>query len=121
MQFLPDDEQEIISAVLNEASKWGLLVSVFDGEEWALKASPDYSTVQALVGATGETLLRFRDPSTVDDFSRSDDVSTAKLVGFVQFIHGNGCDVIADFSDNPEMSMLLAPAVAVADLLGVSA
>ena len=111
MQFLPDSEQAIISAVLNDASKLGLLVSVFDGEEWVLKSSPDYSTVQALVGATDETKLRFRDPDNLDADGKP------ASVGFVQFIHGNGVDVIGDFSDAPAMRALLVSALMIADIL----
>lgn len=45
---------------------------------------------------------------------------SALSVGSVFLVHGNGCDVIGDYSDNPATAGLLAPALAVADRLSVA-
>lgn len=105
------DEKQIIAAVLDAALSAGLRVSVWDGEEWALKATADRAAIEAAIGATGETVLRFRDPAAV---------SASRVVGSVSFIHGNGCDVIRDYSDSARMVRLLAPALALADGLAVA-
>lgn len=115
MQFLPDDERKIISRLLDDAASAGFIVSVFDGEEWALTASSDFPAVAALVGATDETTLRFRDPEIMNERGKP------ALVGFVYLVHGNGCDVISDYSDTPALSALLAGASGVAERLAVLA
>lgn len=110
---LPLSERKIIGAILDAAASRGLLVSVFDGEEWALKASADFVAARSVIGATCETTLRFRNPAGLD----ADTVPAS--VGAVSLIHGNGCDVIHDFTDSPEMAGLLAGALALSDQLGV--
>lgn len=109
MHDLPHDERQIIGAIFDSAAARGYLVSVHDGEEWAVKPTADYAKARAEVGATCETLLRFRDPSGAGP------AKPAPVVGSVWLIHGNGCDVIADYVDNPAMAALLAPALAVAE------
>lgn len=108
MQHLPQIEREIIEAVLDAVVARGLIVSIHDGEEWALKASDDLPAIKAAIGATDETTLRFRDPSRFADGGR------VRTVGSVLLIHGNGCDVLSGWSDNEAMTALLAPALAVA-------
>jgi hypothetical protein len=115
MQFLCSSERAIISRLLDDAAAAGFIVSVFDGEVWALTASSDFPAVAALVGATGETTLRFRDPSTLNERGKP------ALVGFVFLVHGNGSDVISDYSDTPALSALLAGASGVAERLAVLA
>lgn len=111
MQNLSHVERRIIGAILDEAAARGLLVSVHDGDEWAVKPTADYAKARADVGATDQTTLRFRDPAD----RAADDPRPATLVGSVALIHGNGCDVIHDFTDAPSMRALLAPALALAD------
>lgn len=114
VEFLSDDEQEIISAILLEAALSGFVVSLFDGEEWVAKQTADFALIQTLIGATDETKLRFRDPASLDESGKP------SSVGYVVLIHGNGCDVISDYSDGPAMTALLSKAVAVADRLAVA-
>lgn len=109
LQSLLHDERAIIGALLDDAFSRGYLVSVYDGEEWALTASDSRPAVEANVGATDATTLRFRDPARLDQFGK------AETVGRVFLVHGNGCDVIADYSDNAETAALLVSALAVAD------
>lgn len=102
MLDLAADERRIISALLEDAAAAGLLVSVYDGEEWACQPTADQTAVRLVIGDSDETTLRFRDPAT------------RVVVGSVLLIHGNGCDVISDYSDNPAMAALLARANALA-------
>lgn len=113
LSALLSDERQIIDAILDAALSRGLRVSVYDGEEWALTGSDSRPAIAANVGATGYTTLRFRDPARVDQ--RGNPAS----VGSVFLVHGNGSDVIADYSDNAETAGLLAPALALADRLAV--
>lgn len=109
MQYLPHDERQIIDAILDAALSRGLVVSVYDGEEWALTGSDSRPAIVREVGATDCTTLRFRDPARLDERGKP------ASVGSVFLVHGNGCDVIADYSDSPAMAALLAPALAVAE------
>lgn len=105
------DERQVIAALLNAALSRGLVCSVYDGEEWALDRSADRAAIEAVIGATGETLLRFRDGA------RFPDPNFSRVVGQVYLVHGNGSDVLADWTDSDEMAALLAPALAVSDLV----
>lgn len=109
LQSLRHDERQIISALLDDAASAGFVVSVYDGEEWALKVSASRSDIAANVGATDETTLRFRDPSRLDPHGK------AATVGQVFLVHGNGCDVISDYSDNADTRSLVTRATFVSD------
>lgn len=112
LSALLSDERQIITAILDAAALSDFLVSVYDGEEWALTASDSRPAIAAVVGATDCTTLRFRRRRLGVDGRPSS-------VGSVFLVHGNGCDVIADYSDNAETARLLEPALALADRLSV--
>lgn len=109
MRDLPLIERRIIDAILDAAAARGWLVSVHDGEQWALAPSRDRAAIAGAIGATEQTMLRLRDPNGWPDPKHG------PLVGDVDLIHGNGCDVIHDYSDVPALSEMLAPALALAD------
>lgn len=109
LSALPSDERAIVGAIIDAALSRGLVVSVYDGEEWPVVCSDSRPAIAENVGITDCTTLRLRDPRSRDhngNFSH---------VGRVFLVHGNGCDVIADYSDTSEMERLLAPARALAD------
>lgn len=113
MNDLPKDERDVIVAVLDAAAARGLLVAVHDGEEWACgPVAAPYGNARAVIGATGETRLRFRDPAALPDGH-----GKPGRVGDLWLVHGNGADVLSDWSDNPAMAALVAPALTVADLV----
>ncbi|MQX49642.1 hypothetical protein [Sinorhizobium medicae] len=94
-QHMDRTEQRIVGALIRKALKLGYLVSVYDGEEWALRKSSDYEAITAEVAATDETTLRFR-------------LSIGEgLVGSVWLIHGNAEDVICDHTDNEATAALV--------------
>lgn len=109
LQSLPVDERRIISALLNSALSAGFVVSVYDGEEWALSCSDSLPRLADLIAATDCTTLRFRDPATLNDSGKP------SSVGSVFLVHGNGADVISDYSDNSATRALIGPASAIAD------
>ena len=93
---LNQHEMLVIDAIIRDALVAGCTVSVYDGEEWAIKRSADYSAITAQVAATDETTLRIR----------QDDIH-----GVINLIHGNlPSEVIADHTDTPWMRKILARA-----------
>jgi hypothetical protein len=77
-------------------------ISVFDGEEWALKRSRDEAAIMDAIMATDMDELRVREGD--------------RIVGRVSLVYGNdGHDVIADHTDNEEIRRLLVGAEALAD------
>jgi hypothetical protein len=74
----------LITAILNR----GLTISVYDGEDYALKRSADRELIQKETAATYNTTYLLRTTDGV-------------RVGFFWLVHGNHCDVIFDYSDGP--------------------
>lgn len=105
MEHVSFVERVIIQEILGAADARFLSVSLWDGEEWAVKATRDFAKVKAVIGATEESALRFRDADGED-------------VGTVKLYHGNGSDVVGDWTDTPEMNAMLASANAMAVLFG---
>lgn len=110
MEHLQQIEREIISTLVDDALQAGLLVSVFDGEEYALKLSADRAAILEVIGATDETTLRFRDPAR-----KADGSNLPEAVGAVFLVHGNGSDVLGDWSDNDRTNDLLKRALSIAE------
>ena len=96
-------EIKIINRVISAALQAGLTISVADGEEWALRASTDRAAIQRETNATDITEYLFR--------------RNGEKVGGVIFIHGNGVDVIHDWSDNDATDAIVRPAVDYAESL----
>ncbi|ESY35389.1 hypothetical protein NKK48_30255 [Mesorhizobium sp. C386A] len=94
--YLRPTEAKIIGALIKKALGLGYVVSVYDGEEWALKKSGDYEKITHEIAATDATELVFR---KAEDGSK---------VGWLQLIHGNDEDVISDHSDIEIMRELVA-------------
>ena len=79
-------EHKIVRRVVKDAIKAGYTVSVFDGEEWTVKRSTEFKTINDALFSTDEDTLRIRD-------------AEGKNLGVIQCIYGNdGFDVIADYS-----------------------
>lgn len=94
--YMNEVEQRIVGNLIRKALTQGLLVSVFDGEEWPLKRSADIDQITEQVAATDITTLRFF--RTVED--------KQVRVGDVLLVHGNEDDVIGDHTDNEIMEEL---------------
>lgn len=87
-------EAKITDVILKRALARDYVVSVHDGEEFAIKLSTDIDAIRKEVAATDETRLVFRK-------------SDRTFVGSIWLIHGNEEDVVGDCSDNPEINALL--------------
>ena len=97
-----DIEKRIYSRIVKDALSLGFNVSVWDGEEYALKHSTKYSDImEAGFSTDQDVLVIYR---TMDDWT----VGDAGRVGFVSLVYGNcGWDVISDYTYNDEMENLL--------------
>lgn len=93
------NERAIVDRLIRGGLERGYLVSVSDGEEWALSKSSDYAAITAEVAATDTTILRFTDPAQADRINGR---------GSFLLIHGNDLDVVADYSDNKMTVELLS-------------
>jgi hypothetical protein len=77
-------EKRIITQAAKSLIEAGFSIRVYDGAEFVTEKTTDIKTVMAQVFATsGTCFYAFQDNA---------------YVGRVWFIHGNGCDVIADNS-----------------------
>lgn len=102
-------EKQIVSRIVKDALALNCTVSVYDGEEWALKRSTKYTEVMGAIMSTDMDTLRFRNQD-------------GDIVGSVFLVYGNdGYDVINDYSANAETEALLAGANALADKLEMEA
>ena len=108
MKHLEGIEREIVSTLVDDALQAGLLVSVFDGEEYSVKRSADRAAISEGIGATDETTLLFRDPAI-----KAEGSNRPEAVGSVFLVHGNGSDVLANWTDNDRTNGLLKRALSI--------
>jgi hypothetical protein len=92
-------EANIINGVIDRALKQGLVISVYDGEEFPIVRSTDKAAIQAETAATDETVYILRNGT--------------ERIGSVTFIHGNGPDVLSDYSWNAKVDGSAAIMVAI--------
>ena len=95
-------EKRIVGDIIRRALETGFKISVYDGEEWPVKVSTDFDAIATEVAATDLTTLRFR-----REIEAEGKISRP-IVGDVILVHGNGHDVVGDFTDNAEMEALCA-------------
>lgn len=89
MSDLSDIERKIIEPIIDRTLKAGLVISVYDGEEYALNFSTDKAEILKVTGATDETTYWFCDGVT--------------YLGHVHLVHGNDEDVVSDCTDIPRI------------------
>lgn len=90
-------EALIINNVIKACFDRELLISVWDGEEWALKRSSFKSKVQTVTATTDETKYRVVNRQ-------------GEFVASFFFVHGNGEDVLSDCSDTDAAHEILKEA-----------
>lgn len=99
-KHLSDIERDVIDDLIREALAQGALISVYDGEEWALSRSTDYRRITSEIAATDETTIGIR--------LRDDAMGWAlRKVGTVFLVHGNGAEVVSDYTDVPEVARIV--------------
>lgn len=88
------NEAKMARAFLNEVLGRGYLVSVHDGEEWALIRSGDADVIFAHMASTDMDALTIR-------------TASGERVGSFMFVYGNsGSELIADHTDNEECTSI---------------
>lgn len=96
-------ERRIIKKLVQDAIAAGYCVSHHNGEEYTVRCSRDPAAIMAVIAQTDEETLTIRKENM-------------QRVGWVHLVYGNdGHDVIADHTDNPEMTALLSGATSLAD------
>ncbi len=104
-------EREIIDAAIRDALKAGLYISVSGEGVTDLTPTWHYDLITSHVASCGQTELDFFKSATGDGRNMT------VRVGWVLFVHGNGYDVIADYTANDETEALVARANALAQKL----
>ena len=97
-------ERKIYSRIVRDALDAGFNVSVYDGEEYALKHSTSYAEIMRAGFSTDADALIIH--------------GHIGRVGFISLVYGNcGWDVISDYTATDEMENLLAGANQLANKL----
>ena len=110
-------ERKIVSRIVKDALAKGYTVSVYDGEEYALKYGTAYKKIMDACFSTDIDTLVFhlKNDAIAEDSPLKDKFFR---IGFVQLVYGNcGYDVISDYTYTPAMEDLLSCADRLADRL----
>lgn len=94
-ETLTDEEYGIARALVMAAINAGYTVSVNDGVEYVIARCSAVDDIMRSMGSTDSDVLVLR---SMD----------GQKVGWVEFIWGNGCDVIANHTDNQAINALVA-------------
>jgi hypothetical protein len=87
-------EMTIARKLVRKALAAGYMVSVYDGEEYAVKRSTKFTKIVEALASTSDDVLVLR---TAD----------GTKVGSVWLIWGNGEDLISDYTDNEATNALV--------------
>lgn len=88
MEHCQKHERDQAETLLDILLRDGGMVSVYDGEAWALKQSTDKAAILHAMGSTDADTLRWRNPDGVN-------------LGSFVLIYGNGPgELVADHTDN---------------------
>lgn len=93
--YVSAEEQRIAKWVVDAILERGYLVRVWEGEGWAHKASTrDRSEILGAMASTEADTLCISKP----------DATFGKMrIGSITLIWGNGCDLLSDWTDRPEV------------------
>ena len=96
-------ERVIVRKIVSDALEREWLASVFDGEEWTVRKSPNIDEIMESLGTTDEDQIVFR---TID----------GEKVGWMYLVYGNSPEeVVCDYTANEEMQGLIDPITANAE------
>lgn len=98
--YLNPIERQIIDVVVKGALAAGMTIAVYGEGELDLKPSSDYEAITREIAATGIT-----------------DLGLSPGNHWIQFVHGNGCDVLSDYTVKSEDLPFIAEASALAERL----
>ncbi len=94
-EWVPMIERRIIGHAIRTILVQGLNIAVYDGEDFALKASTDADDIIGVIGDTDISIFNIHN-------------STGFLTGYIVFIHGNREDVLSDYSMGDEIEKIVA-------------
>lgn len=103
-------EAKIVRRVIRDALAAGYLLSVSDGEEVVVRRSRQPRNLFAHMMTTDSDTLILVRHSTAQEIASGD--KPFKRVGWVQFVYGNGPDVLSDYTTNLESLLAGANALA---------
>jgi hypothetical protein len=106
--WMDETEAKIIDAIIDHALSLNIRIDVRDAygdNDEEKEPTSDGALIRAEVAATGETLFAFYAPGEKNPF------------GWVTLIHGNGCEVICDYTCNEATNAVLKPANDLAEKL----
>lgn len=91
------NEEKIARTLVSHILTTGYTISVYDGEETTVEQAVRFGDVMQALSTTDSDVLRVYDQA-------------GKRIGNIMLVWGNDTDVIADYTDNPEIEALVAPA-----------
>lgn len=97
-------ESRIVDEILHRALTIGFEVRVHDGEEWATSWTRGLEGIRQQVAATDETFLHLR---MKDENGEIAVENGERLTGAIWLVHGNGGDVVCDYTDKPFINALI--------------
>ena len=95
--YIPHDALTILTRLITTAIDRGYVISVNDGEGWAVKSSTDRSAILGAINSVEESSIRLRHRDT------------GESIGSVVIVPSNCDDVLCDWTDTPEMNVLIEP------------
>jgi hypothetical protein len=94
-----DTEKTIAKKLVEITIEQGYTISVFDGEEYAVRRSRDAEVIMNALGSTDHDTLTIRKP---------EQLAKDTPVGSILLIWGNHRDLISDYTDNADTNALVA-------------
>lgn len=99
-----DIESKIIRRLIRDILAAGCAISVYDGEEYTVTRSRDAAVIIGACATTDETTLTIGNDAGV-------------RIGSIWLVHGNGPDVISDYTDSAAIHAMQAGAATLAESL----
>lgn len=101
MKHVPDNEVKIITNLVDSIlAHEDLAICVRDEEDVAMQTTRNRKDILSVIGDTEVTILKIKKllvlSKEISKFKRSE----IENYGFITLIHGNGEDVISDYSEN---------------------
>lgn len=106
-EYLDPVEKGIIDKIIQKALELKYMISVNDEEEEYVRRSRNYAEVTEAVGISDVTYLFFRNEEGLQFNDTFMAIYGRKEFGGILLVHGNGEDVISDYTDNEHMKQLV--------------
>ncbi|MBS0984253.1 hypothetical protein [Gluconobacter cerinus] len=104
MEYLTTGEQKAVRKIVKTARASGFLISIWEGEDWAIRRSDNEAEILKALGSTGQDRIDFVRPP-------ADQSEKPTRAGWVLLVYGNnpdGSEVVADARDNEVTNLILS-------------